>query len=149
MESTGASVNYGDSSWRLADKLRSVFLLIGYSTEFSAISASALIVLIYTLARQRAISLVSGGAWVSVGLLVLFLVMPFRLLGVAFMDVRIMTAALLIVPAFIAYKPSKRSMTAAVIVVSIIVIIGNVAMTAWVWRSYRKDYEALKSSLAF
>jgi hypothetical protein len=145
---TGTSVR-GVSHWEIASKLPSIFRVWnGYSVIFATICASAIIVLIYNFARQRSISSLPEGPWVAGGLLLLFLALPFRLFGVPFADVRVVVAAILIVPAFFAYTPVNRYATPAAIAITLVVIIGNVVTVAWVWRSYQMDYAALKSSLA-
>jgi hypothetical protein len=138
-------VGNGPTEWNVS-KLLSIFgLLNGNNAELAAVEAAALIVLCYILFRTGRLSLCRSGLWLAVGFALLFLVMPFRLLGVAGVDFRVLVAALLILPAYTTISMTGRAAALAVAVPIGIALI-NVAVTAAVWFSYQDDYAKIKAS---
>jgi hypothetical protein len=71
--------------------------------------------------------------------------MPFRLLGIAYIDFRVPIAALLILPAYTMISMTGRA-AALAIAVPIGIALINVAVTAAVWFSYQDDYAKMKES---
>jgi hypothetical protein len=71
--------------------------------------------------------------------------MPYRLLGVAYVDLRVPIAALLILPAYTMIAMTRLA-AALAIAVPIGVALINVAVTTDVWFSYQDDYAKLKAS---
>jgi hypothetical protein len=141
-------VGNGATEWELASKLQSIFhALNGYSSEIAAFEAAALIALFYVLFRTRQLSLSRPGLWLAGGFVLLFLMTPYRLLGSAFIDVRVPIAALLILPAYAKISMTRR-VTAFAIAVPVAIALINVAVTAAVWLSYQDDYAKLKASFA-
>jgi hypothetical protein len=139
-------VGNGPTEWVLVSKLRSIFeLLNGYSVQLAIVEAAALIALSYVLFRTRRLSLGRSGLWLASGFALLFLAMPYRLLGVAFVDLRVPIAALLILPAYTMIAMTRRA-AALAIAVPIGVALINVAVTTDVWFSYQDDYAKLKAS---
>jgi hypothetical protein len=141
-------VGNGATEWEFASKLRSIFrALNGYSAELAAVEAAALIVLCYVLFRTGRLSLSRPGLWLAWGFGLLFLATPYRLLGTAYVDVRVPIAALLIFPAYTMTSMTAR-VTVLAIAVPIVVALANVAVTAAVWLSYQDDYAKLRASFA-
>jgi hypothetical protein len=70
----------------------------GYSATLAICSSSIILLLLYVLHKDRSISFAAEGQWIACGLLILFILMPFRVAGSAYDDTRIATAALLILP---------------------------------------------------
>jgi hypothetical protein len=141
-------VGNGATEWELASKLRSIFrALNGYSAELAAFEAAALIALCYVLFRTRRLSLFRPGLWLAGGFVLLFLATPYRLLGTAYVDVRVPIAALLILPAYAKISMTRREAALAVAVPVAVALI-NVVVTAAVWLSYQDDYAKLKASFA-
>jgi hypothetical protein len=148
MHISGGAIGHGTAEWELASKLRSVFRSMnGYSAELAAISAAALIMATYILFRSRALTLSPTGRWVAGGLVLLFLAMPYRLFGTAYVDVRVLVAAVLILPAFVFVGPhlSRRSARTAGAMAAA-VIVTNAAVTGAVWIAYQSEYKNLKES---
>ena len=139
-------VGNGPTEWEVASKFRSIFqALNGYSAELAAVEAAALIVLCYVLFRTGKLSLSRSGLWLAGGFALLFLATPYRLLGSAYTDVRVLIAALLILPAYTMISMTRR-VAALAIAVPIGVALINVAVTSAVWLSYQDDYAKLKAS---
>jgi len=142
----GDRVGNGATEWEFASKLRSIFrALNGYSAELAAVEAAALIALCYVLFRTGRLSLSRSGFWLAGGFVLLFLATPYRLLGTAYVDVRVPIAALLILPAYTMISITGR-VAALAIAVPIGVALINVAVTSAVWLSYQDDYAKLKAS---
>jgi hypothetical protein len=139
-------VGNGATEWEIASKFRSIFLsLNGYSAELAGIEAVALIFLCYVLFRTGRLSLSRSGLWLAGGFVLLFLATPYRLLGSAYIDVRVAIAALLILPAYTMISMTRR-VAALAIAVPIGIALVNVAVTSAVWLSYQDDYAKLKTS---
>ena len=144
---TGASFGVNDSEWWFSWKpIWFVFFLNGYSVTLAAGSACALAVLLFYGFIKRSLALSIDGRWLAFGFLLVFLAMPFKLAGSRMADIRMITAAFLILPAFMTISPRAKSFGyfAAIVVVAIIVI--NSSYVGYVWISYQKDYEAVKAS---
>ncbi|MGY4602872.1 hypothetical protein ACVW16_001284 [Bradyrhizobium sp. USDA 4474] len=140
-------VGNGPTEWNVS-KLLSIFgFLNGNNGELAAVEAAALILLCYVLFRTGRLSLCRSGLWLAVGFALLFLVMPFRLLGVSGVDFRVLIAALLILPAYSTISMTGRAAALAVAVPIGIALI-NVAVTTAVWFSYQDDYAKIKASFA-
>ena len=89
----------------------------------------------------------NSGAWIAAGLAILYVAVPNRLMDTAFNDVRIVTAAALILPGFVQLSfpnPAWRQIafwTAAGFAVV------NLALVWWVWLSYRPAYAEISRVL--
>jgi len=139
-------VGNGPTEWKIASKFTSIFAsLNGYSTELAVVEAAALIALCYVLFHTGRLSLGRSGLWLAGGFALIFLAMPYRLLGVAGVDLRVPIAALLILPAYTMISMTGRA-AAFAIAVPIGIALINVAVTAAVWLSYQDDYAKMKES---
>ncbi len=147
MALTGGSVGGEGTNWFLEMKPRWAFyVLSGYSLILSIAGAVVLIVLIYCLARHGALRFVQSGAWLAIGFAVLYLAMPSRLLDTSFVDVRVLVAAALILPAFVSVTfPDKRWQLVTLGCVSALALV-QIATVAWIWTDYRSDYAAVRDS---
>src|SRR5262249_2211910 len=94
------------------------------------------------------ISFAAEGKWIAWGLLILFILMPFRVAGSAYDDTRIATAALLILPGFLILSSETRIMRFLPPIALGALALINSGQVASVWLSYRPEYDALKSSFA-
>jgi hypothetical protein len=141
-------VGNGPTEWEISSKFRSIFQgLNGYSADLGAVETAALIVLGYFLFRTGRLSLSRPGLWLAGGFVLLFLATPYRVLGSAYVDVRVLIAALLILPAYTMVSMTGRAAALAT-AVPIGVALVNVALTSAVWLSYQDDYVKLKASFA-
>ncbi|MGF6313307.1 hypothetical protein ABIB82_007459 [Bradyrhizobium sp. i1.8.4] len=141
-------VGNGPTEWKIASKFMSIFgNLNGYSAGLAAVETAALIMLCYVLFRSGRLSLSRSGLWLATGFAMLFLVTPFRLLGIAYIDFRVPIAALLILPAYTIISMTRRA-AALAIVVPIVIALISVAITSAVWLNYQDDYAKTKASFA-
>jgi hypothetical protein len=139
-------VGNGPTEWNIASKFMSIFgSLNGYSAELAVLEAATLIALCYVLFRTGRLSLCRSGLWLAGGFALLFVVMPYRLLGVAGVDLRVPIAALMILPAYTMISMTGRA-AAFAIAVPIGIALINVAVTSAVWLSYQDDYAKIKAS---
>jgi hypothetical protein len=149
MNLSGAVTSASDNQWWFTAKpIWLALFLNGYNTALAAGSGAAIVVLIIYGAIKRDLNLSIDGKWIAYGFLFVFVAMPFKLFGSRMADIRMITAALLILPAFANFTPRARSFNyfAAAIVGAVIAI--NIAYTGYVWISYQDDYKAMKASFA-
>jgi len=112
MMAAGGGVGGHDNAWHAAQKPTWVLLAMnGYSRYFSAISVVTVVLLLWLLRRQGLLSFgTPAGRWIAAGFLLAFLALPFRLFDTAFADVRVVTAAAFVLPAFVAIEiPNARA----------------------------------------
>ena len=147
MRSTGGSVGSEGTDWFFAFKpLWILRIMNGYSLWASAASSLAIITLIYVAARRRLLRFQPSGLWIASGFAGLYLAIPSKLLGTAFVDLRLIPAAAVILPAFCLLSlPTRRSRFVALATVSGIILV-NLSVVLAVWLSYRTEYAAIVRS---
>jgi hypothetical protein len=147
MRATSGSVGSDGTEWLLQYKPVWVFrILNGYNMTVSAISVLVLLVSLYLAFKYEVLKIEPVGIWLVAGFSFLYLIIPSKLLGTSFADLRIIPGAVIIVAAFCSLSlPDRRSLAAALLVVSG-VILANLATVFAVWLSYRADYAALIAS---
>lgn len=112
---TGASVGESDNQWWFSWKPFWILLFMsGYSLPLAVASAGVLAILLLYGAIKGKLSLSIDGKWIALGFLLVFIAMPFKLFGSRMSDIRMITAAFLILPAFMCLTPtaSGRNETA-------------------------------------
>jgi hypothetical protein len=145
---TGGSTGSPGNEWGFAWKpLWFALSLNGYNLSLSAGSMAALLVLLGYLAITRRLELSDTGKWIAAGFVIAFIAIPFKLIGVRMTDIRIIPAALLILPAFLHFRPARPPGIVAGIIVSTLIVM-NAGYAAYVWLSYRSDYAEMKASFA-
>jgi hypothetical protein len=144
MRSTGGSVGSEGTDWFFAFKpLWLLRIVNGYSLSASAASSLAIMILIYVAVRCRLLRFRPSGLWIASGFAGLYLAIPSKLLGTAFVDLRLIPAAAVILPAFCLLSlPTRRSRFVALATVSGIILI-NLSVVLAVWLSYRTEYAAI------
>jgi hypothetical protein len=149
MVATGGGVGGEGTSWFFFMKPTWVFAILnGYNLFISGIGVAILAALIVLLARRGALRFRQSGAWLAIGFTALYLVMPSRLLDTSFVDVRVLAAAALILPAFVTVAfPNSSWRWAALVLVSVIAL-AQIATVMTVWTGYRPEYAAMRSSFA-
>jgi len=150
MMAAGGGVGGHDIAWHAGQKPNWVLLAMnGYSRYFSAISVVTVVLLLWLLRRQGLLAFATpAGKWIAAGFLLAFFALPFRLFDTAFTDVRVVTAAAFVLPAFVAIDiPNARTACVLVAVVAAIVVV-NVGVVVHVWRDYAVEYAAFKRSFA-
>jgi hypothetical protein len=112
----------------------------------SAASALALVALLYVAARRGVLKLEPAGIWLAIGFAFLYLAIPSKLFGTSFVDLRVIPAAALIIPAFCSLSlPGRRWTMAALAAVSAITL-ANLTVVYAVWLPYRADYASIIAS---
>jgi len=147
MAATGGSVGGEGTDWLLALKPYWILnVLNGYSLYLSVAGVAVFIALVYALAKHGALRFEQSGAWMAIGFAVLYLAMPSRLFDTSFVDVRVLVAAALILPAFVSVTfPSPQWKWAALGCVAVITL-SQIALVSWVWIDYRAEYAAVRES---
>lgn len=121
-------------------------VMSGYGIAPSAPGVVALFLLVLALRRRGALRFEQSGAWLAVGFTALYVAMPFRLFDTAFVDVRVIVAAALILPAFVMVSFPSLAWTRATLSLAAAIIILQAGVVTGVWLSYRADFVAAKVS---
>jgi len=149
MKGTGAAVGENANEWRLAWKpVWFALFFNGYSISLAVGTAAALLVLLLYAGLKQTLSISCDGKWIGFGFLLVFIVMPFKLFGSRIADVRMLTAALLVLPAFTTFSPRTRPLGYLISLVAVAIILMNNNYVNYLWLSYRSDYAAMKASFA-
>ncbi len=141
MRLTGGAVGGGENDWHFQFKALWPYIIMnGYSTVVSAVTTVLLIGFLYVAGKRGLLKTHPAGICLAAGFFALYLAIPSQLLGTAFVDLRMIVAAALIVPAYCSLSlPSRRWKLAALACV-IVVTLPNLAVVYKVWLSYRADY---------
>jgi hypothetical protein len=147
MQLAAGSIGSAGTTWHFEFKPLWLFRIMnGYNLTVSAASTLALIVLLYFAAKRGVLKLEPAGIWLATGFVLLYLAIPSKLFGTSFVDLRMIPAAALIIPAFCSLSlPSRRWTIAALSAVAGITL-SNLAIVSMVWLSYRADYATIIES---
>ncbi|WP_371423145.1 hypothetical protein [Tardiphaga sp.] len=147
MRATAGSVGSEGTEWLFQYKPIWLFRIMnGYNLTVSAACVLVLLVSLYLALKRDVLTIEPVGIWLAAGFALLYLVIPSKLLGTSFADLRIIPAAAMIVAAFCSFSlPSRRWVAAALLLVTG-VILANLATVFAVWLSYRADYTTLIES---
>jgi hypothetical protein len=144
---SGGAIGGEDTSWFLQLKPLWLFATLnGADLMVSVAATAALLGLIYVAAKRDLLRLEPAGAWLAAGFVVLYLAIPSRLFETSFVDLRIIVAAALILPAFVSMSLPDRRWRFAAAACAIAITSANLAVVAVVWMSYRADYAAMIQS---
>lgn len=147
MIGTGGTVGGSGTEWVFGNKLIWVLhILSGYSMRVSAVSVTVLAILIFLLARRGGLRFEQSGAWLLAGFSALYVVMPFKLFDTAFVDMRVIVGAALILPAFISVSFPNQSWTRGALATVAAITIVQIWSVTSVWMSYRDDFAAARRS---
>ena len=145
---TGGAVGGSGAEWRLAWKPVWPFLALnGYNVHLATAIAAVLIFGAAILSFKGKLHLSAPGTWLAAGFLVLYVAMPFRIVDTKLVDIRVIVAALIIIPAFVSVDHWTPLRTVLAAVVATIVVINSV-LVGQIWREYDAEYSAMKSSFA-
>ncbi|WP_407185566.1 hypothetical protein [Bradyrhizobium centrosematis] len=147
MRMTAGAIGSEGTSWFLAFKpVWPLRIMNGYSLTVAAATGLALAISLFFGARRGVLRLEPAGIWLAFGFALLYLVIPSKLFGTAFVDLRVIPAAAVILPAFCSLSlPSRAWRMAALAAISGIILL-NVAVVLSVWLPYRADYAAMIAS---
>ena len=131
-------------AWTAANKLRSIlYVFNGYNIRLSALYFIVVFMLLYVLFRSRSLKLLPQGKWIAVGFLLIFLAVPFQ---AVFAEVRIVIAAILIMPAFLVLSPTRPAIRFVLPLVFSVIALLNAGQVATIWAAYQPEYDRLKTS---
>ena len=120
--------------------------LNAYSYEISGLLVALLIAGTVMLAMKGALMLSRPGVFIAVGFAALFLLLPSRLFGTSFADVRVLPGAALILPAFLHLRlPNREWRVGAAAAVSLAAL-ANIAFVYGVWQGAAPDYREFMAS---
>ncbi|WP_271588698.1 hypothetical protein [Bradyrhizobium sp. CCBAU 53415] len=147
MHMNAGSIGSEGTSWFLGYKpIWPLRIMNGYNPTVAAITGLALMISLLFAARRGVLKLESAGSWLAIGFVLLYVVIPSRLFGTSFADLRVIPAAALILPAFCSLSlPSRAWRMTALAGISGITLI-NLAVVFAVWLPYRADYAAIIAS---
>ena len=147
MIAANGSVGGSGNVWAFGNKaIWILHILSGYSMVVSEIGVLAMIWLIVALARRNALRLEQSAMWQLAGFSMLYLAMPFRLFDTAFVDMRMIVALGLIMPAFVSVSFPDVTWRRIALALAAAITIINVGNVTNVWRSYREDFAAARKS---
>jgi hypothetical protein len=104
--------------------------------------------LLFYSGLKGSLSISPEGKWIGLGLLLCFVAMPFKLFSANMYDIRMITAAFLILPAFVTFAPPTKSLGYLLAFVTSGIIAVNIGYVGYVWFSYRSDYAAMLASFS-
>lgn len=144
---SGGAIGGEDTSWFLLLKPLWLFATLnGYDLILSAAATAALLGLVYVAAKCGVLRFEPAGAWLAAGFAILYVAIPSRLFETSFVDLRIIVAAALILPAFVWMSLPDRRWRIAAAGCVIVIMSANLAAVTFVWMSYRADYAAMIQS---
>jgi hypothetical protein len=147
MRLTAGSIGSEGTTWLFEYKPIWLFRIMnGYNLTVSAASALALMASLCFAAKRGVLKLEPAGIWLATGFALLYLAIPSKLLGTSFVDLRVIPAAALIMPAFCSLSLPSRRWTIAALTAVTGITLANLAVVFGVWLSYRADYAAIIES---
>ena len=120
--------------------------LNGFDRVASCLGTAVLVVTVAVLARRGALRLLPGGGWIAAGFALLYVAMPTTLLATAFIDVRVVVAAALILPAFVVASPAAGRLRVLAPAAAALVAALNLGVAVSLQLSYRGEYDAMLDS---
>ena len=149
MAGQGGQIGQAVNEWGLAFKPFWLFMILnGYGTMLSTVGMAILLVLLHALITHRALRFEASGAWLLAGFPLLYLAVPARLLDTAFVDIRVIVAAFLIVPSFVTVSLEDCPLRRVAMAVLVGLILASAGLAEAVWASYQDDYRAMIASFA-
>jgi hypothetical protein len=151
MASSGGAIGDETASWQWFFGYKPLWLISimnGYSLIVAGASLAVLIGWLTVAAKRGVLSFAPGGLWMTGGFVLLYLVVPAKLFGATFVDMRVLVAAALVMPAFLTVSmPSRRWLMASLACAGVVTIV-NLAVVYAVWFGYRADYAAMIESFS-
>jgi hypothetical protein len=137
----------GTMDWQFGLKLLwSILLMNAVNLDLSVCLSLTLAVTLALLIYYRALILTWEGRWIFAGFGTLYLMFPRTLFDSAYADERLLTALMLILPAFLNFDTESKSLRnfAGAALVGIVMV--NLAFTTNLWLSCHRDYAEMKES---
>jgi hypothetical protein len=114
----------------------------------SVLTAAVLLGLVLVLVVTRRLSLSRSGLWIGAGLAAAYLALPRQMLGSQYLDVRLLTVAAIMLPAFMITSRPGRLWRVVALAAVIAIITVNEASNALTWVRDQRDYTEFKASFA-
>src|SRR5207248_4119759 len=111
-----------------------------YNISLSIALGVSIAGLLVYLGYNCILGLTRPAVFIGSGFLVAYLLMPARLFGGAYADVRLFPAIMLILPAFLTVHWTSAAVRSVAALVAASIILINAATVGSVWSSYRSDY---------
>lgn len=149
MGSTGGAIGGDTIDWDFGLKLLWPLSFLNiYDAGLAMLTLAALVALLATLTLTGRLTLSPAGVWVAAGLAALYLALPRRLFDVAYVDVRLIAAAALILPAFMSLRPLAGPWRHVPLIVAVGIILANDAGVARAWLDHRQDFQEIRASFS-
>jgi hypothetical protein len=150
MLSSGGLGQFTSVDWNFSLKLIWAALFMNvYDTSLSILTAGVLLLLLLVLAAARRLSLTREGVWIAGGLAVIYLALPRQMFGSQYLDVRLVTAAMIILPAFASTSLPSGPWRIAPLTMVVAIVAANEFVTARAWVDHARDFEEFKASFAW
>jgi len=144
---SGGAVGKPIFDWWFGLKLIWPLLVMnGYSVPLSIALAFTVAVLLVFLGYSRVFGLTRPAIFIGSSFLLVYSLMPTRLFDSAYADVRLITAMMLILPAFLTVNWPSGTVRSVAALMAATVILTNAASVASVWSAYRSDYAEITAS---
>ncbi|MGY8684328.1 hypothetical protein Q2941_42230 [Bradyrhizobium sp. UFLA05-153] len=145
--SSGGAPEQPAFTWWFGLKLMWPWLVMNCYNMFLSIALGVSIAgLLVFLGYNRILGLTRPAVFIGSGFLVVYLLMPARLFGGAYADVRLIPAIMLILPAFLTVHWPSAAVRSVAALVAVSIILINVANVASIWAAYRSDYAEIIAS---
>ncbi|WP_256806345.1 hypothetical protein [Bradyrhizobium sp. Bra64] len=147
MHMTAGSIGSEGTNWFLEFKpIWPLRIMNGYNLTVAATTGLVLMIALLFAARRGFLKLEAAGIWIAIGFALLYVAIPSKLFGTSFVDLRMIPAAALILPAFCSLSlPSRAWRMAALAAISGVILV-NLAVVLAVWLPYRADFAAIVAS---
>jgi hypothetical protein len=147
MALTTSAVGASGTAWFLVLKpLWLLHIMNGYSLTLSAVSVAAAAAFVRVAAKRGMVTVEPAVLWLAIGFAALYVLIPARLVGTSFADLRVIAAAAFILPAFCRLELTDRRWRFAALSGAVAITLANLAGVLFVWLSYRADYAAMIDS---
>ncbi len=117
-----------------------------YDPALSMLTTAALFGVLVAMVATRRLGLSRSGVWIASGYAVTYVLLPRMMFDTQFQDVRMLTAAGMILPAFMTTRLSAGFWRRVPVGVVASVIALNYAFVAQAWASDQRDYREVKAS---
>ncbi|HXI88178.1 MAG TPA: hypothetical protein VNH64_12015, partial [Parvularculaceae bacterium] len=137
----GGAASGAGTIWLLGAKpMAFLHMLSGYNFPLSAISMLALCAGALYLSERGHLRMARPGVVIGLGFLALFILIPSRLFGTSFVDVRLLPVAALILPAFMTLRLPNAGWRIAAFGALSAAALANIALVMSIWTSYAPEY---------
>jgi hypothetical protein len=134
-------------TWWFGLKLMWPLLVMNcYNISLSIALGVSIAGLLVFLGYNRILGLTRPAVFIGFGFLVVYLLMPARLFGGAYADVRLIPAIMLILPAFLTVHWPSAAVRSVAALMAVSIILINAANVASIWSAYRSDYAEIIAS---